>query len=163
MDMNETLCFYLQRTHQAAYMATYLSNHRESINASRRERYRRGKLREQLMAAEERKEKKRLNYYYRNHEKCKAKARQQARINYRKHRERILNRKRLKRAENRNKQVVENRKPEKVVVENRQAEKVENRKPEKVVIRINTWQMIPLIVTCNAQPEEKLAAIVHLL
>ena len=58
MVMNETLCFYLQRTHAADYTATYLSKHREKINASRRERYRRGKLREQLLTVEEKENKK---------------------------------------------------------------------------------------------------------
>ena len=100
------------------------------------------------MTEEEKKEKKELNYYYRNHEKCKAYARKYAKANYQKYRENILKRKHLKR--------VENRKPEKVV-------KVEKKKPKKVVIHINTWQKIPLIVASNTTPEEKLAAIVHLL
>ena len=131
-----TLCVtLLQRTNAAKYMATYLSKHRDRINEKRRQRYRQGQLIKQQMTEKEQKEQKALNYYYRNHERCKAYARKYAKANYLKNRAKILNRKRLKRL----------------------SEKT------KVVIHPNTWQMIPLIVACNAKPEDKLTAIVNLL
>ena len=134
MVMNDTFYILLQRTRAAKYMATYLSNNRDRINGKRRERYRRGKLIKQQMTEEEKEKDKKLNYYYRNHEKCKAYARKYAKANYLKNRAKILNRKRVKRLSE-----------------------------KKVVIHPNTWQMIPLIVVSNAKPEDKLATIVHLL
>ena len=86
------------------------------------------------MTEEHKEKQKKLNYYYRNHDKCKAYARKYAKTNYQKYREKILERKRVKRL----------------------GEK-------KVVIEPNTWQVIPLIVVSNARPEDKLATIVHLL
>ena len=49
---------------------------------------------EQQMTEDEKEEKKKLNYYYRNHEKCKAYARKYAKATYQKHKAKILERKR---------------------------------------------------------------------
>ena len=123
-------------------MATYTSKYRDRINLARRQRYRRQKLAKEQMTKKEQKALIQNNYYYRHHDKCKEYQRNYAKAHYRKNRERILARKRLKRLSQKN---------------------TDCKKPKEIVIDLNTCQSIPQIVACNARLEDKLSTIVNLL
>ena len=129
-------------------MGRYRAKNKDKINAARRLRYQRQKLAEPPRTPKQQKSKKERQaqytrtYYYRHHEKCKEYQRNYAKANYRKNRERILARKRLKRLSEKKTRIVKN--------------------PEKK-IDLTNWQSIPYIVACNAKPEHKLSAIVNLL
>ena len=139
MVMNDTFCFLLQYPSKSpTYMAQYLDKNRDRINAVRRERYKRGRLAEQQLTEEEKAAKKTLNYYYRNHEKCKAYARNYAKSNYQKNKKKILERKRIK----------------------RHNEKIAKK---KLRVEVNTWHVIPLIAVSNDKLTDKLTTIAHLL
>ena len=130
-------------------MGRYRAKNKDKINEARRLRYRRQKLLAQPPRTPKKTKKERQvqhsrTYYYRHHEKCKEYQRKYAKANYVKNRERILERKRLKRLS------------EKKLI-------VKNPLSEKPPIDLTKWQSIPFIVACNARPEDKLSTIVHLL
>ena len=136
-----TLFSFLQRISAAKYRATYTAKNRDKINLARRKRYRRQKV--ALSTKKEQRARTQNAYYYRNHDKCKEYQCNYAKANYRKNRERILARKRLKRLS--------------------QKTDCKTPKMKKIELDLNTCQSIPLIVACNARPEDKLSAIVNLL
>ena len=138
-----TLFSLLQKTRAAKYMATYTSKNRDKINLTRRQRYKRQKLAKQQMTRKERHVVAQKNYYYRHHDKCKEYQRNYAKANYLKNREKILARKRLKRTG--------------------QNTDCNTPKVKEIVIDLRTCECIPLIIACNARPEDKLSAIVNLL
>ena len=144
MVMNDTDFFFTQAANAKVYMERYKSKNKEKINAARRERYRRQKLAKPPSTPKNKLTSKERNalYYYSHHEKRKEYQRNYAKANYRKHREKILTRKRLKRLSQKN---------------------TDCKKPKEIVIDLTKWQSIPFIVACNARPEDKLSTIANLL
>ena len=128
-------------------MGRYRAKNKDKINAARRLRYQRQKLVKSPSTPKKQRTKKERQvqyaktYYYSHHEKCKEYQRNYAKANYRKNREKILARKRLKCL----------------------SQKIDCKKPKEIVIDLKTCQSIPFIVTCNARPEDKLSAIANLL
>ena len=143
-----TLTSFTQTAQAKVYMARYRAKNKDKINAARRQRYQRQKLAKLTSTPKKQRTKKerqaeyKKTYYYSHHEKCKEYQRNYAKANYRKNREKILTRKRLKRLSQKN---------------------TDCKKPKEIVIDLTKWQSIPFIVACNARPEDKLSTIVNLL
>ena len=144
MVMNDTDFFFTQAANAKVYMERYKSKNKEKINAARRERYRRQKLTKPPSTPKKKLTSKERNalYYYSHHEQRKEYQRKYAKANYVKNREKILERKRLKRLREKN---------------------TDCKKPKENPIDLTKWQSIPYIVACNAKPEHKLSTIVNLL